>query len=246
MKAVIIDDERFAISLLSKMIVDNFPEISELKTTNHPLEGIDLINTFKPEILFIDIEMPHMNGFELLSQLENAESINVIFTTAYNQYAIKAIRFSALDYLLKPIQLSELKEAIARHILQKNERVNRLDRYHNLLYNLRGENQNRKRIAIHSSDGNSFVEISEIIYLQGDNNYTYIFTQKRKYALAKTLKEFEEILSEDGFFRSHKSIIVNLNEIKSIDADQIVLKNNLRVAVSRRRKQELELALLYR
>ena len=103
MKAVIIDDERFAISLLSKMIVDNFPEISELKTTNHPLEGIDLINTFKPEILFIDIEMPHMNGFELLSQLENAESINVIFTTAYNQYAIKAIRFSALDYLLKPI-----------------------------------------------------------------------------------------------------------------------------------------------
>ena len=185
--------------------------------------------------------MPFINGFDLLSKIENI-NFDIIFTTAFNQYAIKAIRFSALDYLLKPIDIEELRSAVGRHLLRRQTNPQTSEQYQNLVHNLAAKTNEQFSLAIGGSQGVQFFPINEIIRLEGDRNYTnFYFTRQRKYLSSKTLKEYEEILSEKGFVRVHKSHLVNYTFVQSVHADgKIILKDLSEVEVSRRRFMEIK------
>ncbi len=239
-KALIIDDEALSADMLNYLIEKNVPAISQVKRTTSALEGLSLIESFKPEILFLDIQMPFLTGFELLAKLPN-HPFSVIFTTAYNKYAIKAIRFSALDYLLKPIDAEELVQAIDRYLQQKNEKKQSQDLYSNFMNNLQASEGKQYRLALHTHQGLKLVTPQEIIRCEASNNYTIFYlTNNTSITTSKTIKEYEEILAEYNFVRVHKSHLVNLNFVEQLtNKHQLLLSNKTLVDVSRRRKSEL-------
>jgi len=239
-KAFAVDDEPAAISTLRLMIEQYIPEIGELKTTNRPQDALELIAAIKPDLVFMDIQMPGMTGFDLLRQL-NTIDFGIIFTTAYDQYAIEAIRFSALDYLLKPIDAEELKAAVQRFAERKTaEEKTRAELYQNLLHNIRNT-QAEFKLAISSSDGMYFFHPNQIIRLEAESNYTrFFFTDKKPLIVAKTLGEYEEMLVPYGFLRTHRTHLVNRNFVQSFLPEGVLLmKDNSRVEISRRRKEEV-------
>jgi two-component system LytT family response regulator len=239
-KALIIDDEALSADMLNYLIEKNVPAISQVKRTTSALEGLSLIESFKPEILFLDIQMPFLTGFELLAKLPN-HPFSVIFTTAYNKYAIKAIRFSALDYLLKPIDADELVQAIDRYLQQKNEKKQSQDLYSNFMNNLQASEGKQYRLALHTHNGLKLVTPQEIIRCEASNNYTIFYlTNNTSITTSKTIKEYEEILGEYNFVRVHKSHLVNLSFVEQLtNKHQLLLSNKTLVDVSRRRKSEL-------
>lgn len=239
-KALIIDDEALSADMLNYLIEKNVPDITQLKKTTSVLEGLSLIESFKPEILFLDIQMPFLSGFELLAKLPK-HPFSVIFTTAYNKYAIKAIRFSALDYLLKPIDADELKQAIERYLQQKNEKKQLQDLYKNFMNNLQASEGKQYRLALHTHQGLKLVAPHEIIRCEANNNYTiFHLTGNMSITTSKTIKEYEEILAEYRFVRVHKSHLVNLLYVEQLtNKNQLLLTNKTLVDVSRRRKPEL-------
>jgi two-component system LytT family response regulator len=239
-KAFIVDDEPAAISTLRLMIERYIPEITILKTTNRPQEALELIAEFQPDLVFMDIQMPGMTGFDLLRQLSNID-FGIIFTTAFDQYAIEAIRFSALDYLLKPIDAEELKSAVHRFIERKTAEAKiRADLYQNLLHNIR-TTQAEFKLAISSSDGMYFFHPNQIIRLEAESNYTrFYFTDKKPLIVAKTLGEYEEMLVPYGFLRTHRTHLVNRSFVQSFLPEGVLLmKDNSKVEISRRRKEEV-------
>jgi two-component system LytT family response regulator len=239
-KAFIVDDEPAAITTLRLMIERYIPEITILKTTNRPQEALELITEFQPDLVFMDIQMPGMTGFDLLRQLNNID-FGIIFTTAFDQYAIEAIRFSALDYLLKPIDAEELKSAVHRFTERKTAEAKiRADLYQNLLHNIR-TTQSEFKLAISSSDGMYFFHPNQIIRLEAESNYTrFYFTDKKPLIVAKTLGEYEEMLVPYGFLRTHRTHLVNRSFVQSFLPEGVLLmKDNSRVEISRRRKEEV-------
>lgn len=238
-KALIIDDETPAIKTLSLMIQHYLPGISELKSTSDAHEGIFLLKSFQPHLLFIDIQMPLMSGFELLKQLPQI-NFSIIFTTAHDEYAIEAIRFSALDYLLKPIDADELKHAFDR-FLQKNSGNAIQPLYNNFLYNLNVHDKKDFKLALSTLQGTFFYTLKEIIRLEGENNYTkFYFTNKTSLLVTHTLKEYEQTLVNHGFIRVHKSHLVNKEHVINYTSDGLLmLTDNSKVEVSRRRKEEV-------
>ena len=239
-KAFAVDDEPAAISTLRLMIEKYIPEIAELKTTNQPQEAMELIAAYKPDLVFLDIQMPGMTGFDLLRDLKKID-FGIIFTTAFDQYAIEAIRFSALDYLLKPLDAEELAAAVARFIERKNAEENtRAELYQNLLHNIR-TTQAEFKLAISSSDGMYFFHPNQIIRLEAESNYTrFFFTDKKPLIVAKTLGEYEEMLVPYGFLRTHRTHLVNRSFVQSFLPEGVLLmKDNSRVEISRRRKEEV-------
>ena len=239
-KALIIDDEALSADMLNYLIEKNVPAISLVKRTTSALEGLNLIESFKPDILFLDIQMTFLTGFELLAKLPN-HPFSVIFTTAYNKYAIKAIRFSALDYLLKPIDADELVQAIDRYLQQKNEKKQSQDLYNNFMNNLQASEGKQYRLALHTHNGLKLVTPQEIIRCEASNNYTIFYlTNNTSITTSKTIKEYEEILGEYNFVRVHKSHLVNLSFVEQLtNKHQLLLSNKTLVDVSRRRKSEL-------
>jgi two-component system, LytTR family, response regulator len=239
-KALIIDDEPSAIKTLSLMLQHYVPEITELKTTTDQHEGLFLLKDFQPQLLFIDIQMPLMSGFELLKQVPQI-NFNIIFTTAYNEYAIEAIRFSALDYLLKPIDGDELQEAIKRYISKIPDAVNNKSLYNNLLHNIHAADRKGFKLALPTTRGTFFYNPDDIIKLEGESNYTKFFIKGNKTQLtSKTLKEYEDILQAHGFIRVHKSYIVNKAHVVNYNGDGILtLIDNSKVEISRRRREEV-------
>jgi len=239
-KALIIDDEALSADMLNYLIEKNVPAISQVKRTTSAMEGLNMIESFKPEILFLDIQMPFLSGFELLAKLPN-HPFSVIFTTAYNKYAIKAIRFSALDYLLKPIDAEELVQAIDRYLQQKNEKKQSQDLYSNFMNNLQASEGKQYRLALHTHHGLKLVTPQEIVRCEASNNYTIFYlTDNTSITTSKTIKEYEEILAEYNFVRVHKSHLVNLSFVEQLtNKHQLLLSNKTLVDVSRRRKSEL-------
>jgi two-component system LytT family response regulator len=239
-QAIIIDDEKKCISLLQKMLNTAFPEIEIIATTTQPDEGIKLIRIHEPNIVFLDIEMPNKNGFELVEATKDIP-YNVVFTTAYQQYAIKAIKFAALDYLLKPIDADELKEAIFRFkSKQKNEQR---DKQLNLLFdNLKSNTSNYNRLSLATNEGVIFINTADILYCEASGGYTFFYMKNGdKFITSKTLKEYEEILVENHFFRIHHSYLINLSEIKRYikgDGGTAIMSNNIELPVSKRRKDD--------
>ena len=238
-KTIIIDDEPRGRDTLKILLNKYCPEVSVTGEAGSVVEGFKLINKEAPDVVFLDIEMPGNNGFDLL-EMFNSIPFKVIFTTAYDKYAIKAIKYSALDYLLKPIDIDELKEAVSR-IETNNRKDIGQAKYEALLNNIKSENK-RKKVAIPDLEGLIFVFIDEIVRCESDSNYTYIYLiNKKKITASRTLGDFEELFSEENFFRVHRSHLINLDHLKKYikgEGGFAVMADDSRVEVSRRKKPE--------
>jgi two-component system LytT family response regulator len=237
--AIIIDDESKGRTALREKLSAYCPQITLLAEAANGQEALILIRQHDPQLIFLDIEMPRMNGFEMLNEI-GKRNFHVIFTTAYDQYAIKAIKYAAFDYLLKPIDIEELKTAISNVDARGNSQIrNQLDL---LSQHMQQPKRPLSKLAIPTLDGLMFYDINDIIYLEANSNYTNLyFVNKVKIIASKTLKEFEELLPDDIFFRTHNSFIINLNFIKRYikgDGGQIELHNGAFVDLSRRKKEE--------
>lgn len=243
-KALIIDDEQSAAHVLQLMIERHIPEITDLRIATKINEAKNLVQQFQPQLVFQDIVMPEKNGFEFLSEIKNI-NFEIIFTTAYNEYAIRAIRFSALDYLLKPINAEELRAAVNRFLEKRNQQLQTDALLKNLLTNLENKKESEFKLAVPTVSGAVFFSPSEIIRLEGEGNYTQFYlTQNRKYLSAKTMKEYEEILLQHNFLRIHKSHLVNRSFIDNYKKEgSVLLKDKTTLPVSRQRKQEVAATL---
>ena len=243
LNAIIVDDEEFARSSLYFLLQENCEEIHISGIAKSVSEARMLLQQHTVDLIFLDIAMPGENGFELIPQAEQSKS-HVIFTTAYDQYALKAIKANALDYLLKPIDIDELKEAVTKAVkyiaLSKNE-YNRTERLLNLASNLAERNEIRK-ISLPNGQGYSLISIDDIIHIEADSNYSIFYlVNNEKITVSKVLKEYEEILPEHQFVRIHKSSIVNLNYLREYNSKnglEVILKNGDKIAVSRRRASD--------
>lgn len=237
MNAIIIDDEPKGRLALREKLRNYCPAIELVGEAEDGEAGLALIEQLQPDIVFLDIQMPRMDGFEMLRQLQ-LKSFHLIFTTAYDQYAIKAIRFAAFDYLLKPVDIEELKAAVEK-IIQIGQPVNNGGRLETLTYNLQTA---LNKIVISTLEGLLFFDIGDIVHIEAQSNYTvFSFTNRPRLTVSKTLKEFEDLLPSEQFFRTHHSHIVNLHFIKRYikgDGGQIELKNGELVDVSRKKKEE--------
>jgi two-component system LytT family response regulator len=222
-------------------LVSFVPEVTEIRQAESVDESLAIVAEYEPDIVFLDVEMPHKNGFDFLTSLAEIP-FDVIFTTAYNQYAIQAIRFSALDYLLKPVDPDELKAAVHRHIEKTETAREKQVLYQNLVSNIEKKEVKDFRIAVPSAEGVYFFTIDEILRLEADRSYTHIhLVKKRPFIASKTLRHFEEMLDEFGFIRTHKSHLVNPRHITHVtnDNEHLLLSDGSKVEVSRRKKEEV-------
>jgi len=211
--AVIIDDEPGNVVTLVELVKQYCPEVSIVGTAPDPLKGYALIKQTDPALVFLDIEMPYGNAFDLLDKLLPI-SFEVVFITAFNEYAIKAFKYAALDYILKPVNINELKEAVNK-VSKRLEEKNTNTRINTLLKNFRSENAGVQKLALPTAGGCSFEDTGNIMYLQAEGSYTYVYSKGNvKLLVSKNLKDFEDILPPDLFCRIHHSFIVNLNYVK--------------------------------
>jgi two-component system, LytTR family, response regulator len=241
-KAIIIDDEEYCVEVLEVLLQAHHSNIQIIATANSASDGLKKIVDLKPDLVFLDIQMPEMNGFELL---EKCMPLNfaVIFTTAFDSHAIKAIKYSALDYLLKPIGSEDLSKALLR-FFAASEKANYSAQYSLLKESIKSVAPVvMQRIAIPSADALEMLLIAEIMLCEASGSYTLIHSEKTgKILSSKYLKEYEDILESHGFMRIHHSYLVNVNFIKRYikgDGGQVVLLNDLTLPVSRSKKDAL-------
>lgn len=241
-KAVIIDDEKHAVATLKWKLERFCPEVEVVATFTDSEQGLSFLKEEKFHLLFLDIEMPRLNGFEILEELEKPLPFDVIFTTAYDEFGIRAIKQSALDYLLKPIQNKELKLAIQKFIKKQQPNISS-EQLDVLFTNVPSEKNKSGKIGLATKQSIEFVFPDEIIACSSDSNYTQVFlTDGRKRLISKTLKDVEESLTGHSFFRTHHSHLVNLKhvqEYKRTDGGYLVMSNNMNIPVSRSKKDEL-------
>jgi two-component system, LytTR family, response regulator len=241
LKAIIIDDERSSRNALRQKLMNYCPEINIIAECENGEEGIKSIEETNPDIIFLDVEMPRMNGFTMLQQLQQ-HNFEIIFITAYDHYAIKAIKYSALDYLVKPVEIADLKLAVEKAAAKRKNNNGNMA-LEMLLHNLMNKEKEQHRIAIPSMEGLHFVETGNIIYLEAQSNYTnFYLINNKKITVAKTLKDFEELLPGSIFIRIHHSYIININCIEKYikgDGGQVMMKNGVYLDVARRKKEEV-------
>lgn len=234
--AVIIDDEPDSISLLQLQLSKHCPQIGKVNAYTNTVKALQDIEMLKPDLVFLDIEMPLMNGFEFLEKLMPL-SFNVIFITAYNQYALKAFRFSALDYLVKPIDVDDLIEAVNKVEKTIKPTLTQLDL---LQKQVHGEPANK--IAIPTQNSILFIDLNEIIYGEASNNYTkLILTEGRNLTISKTLKDIQDVLENSHFLRIHRQYIINLNHVNHFNRNEstLTMNNKITIPVARNQKDKL-------
>lgn len=239
-KAIIIDDEPRASGILQIMIERFVPEIERTWICNDAREAAPLIHELEPDLVFLDIRMPYLNGFDVLEQIR-FRRFKVIFTTAFSEYTLQAIRFSAFDYLLKPVDPRELMASVQRYQNSLEELVFQPEQLRNVLNNLNADSPEQFRLAIPTKEGVHFFQPAEIIRLEALGSYTQIhLTGGKRFMASKGLGEYAELLEEYGFIRSHKSHMVNRLFISFLDHDGfLVLRDNSKIEVSRRRKEDV-------
>lgn len=238
MTAYILDDEPNCTDVLQVLLAKYCPEVQVSGIFNDPELALEAIQRERPQLLFLDIEMPMLNGFDLLRRCDPLD-FKVIFTTAYDQYAVKAIKFNALDYLLKPVDKDELTAAVQKARQSTVPSAAQLESTR-LLRN----NSMPERIALPVGQELLLVEVAEIQYLESDGAYVSVVIngQNKPIVLSKSLREFEELLNNPGFFRAHNSFLVNLRFIKKIirtDGGELVMANGRSLPVARAKKNEL-------
>ncbi len=239
---IIIDDEKNAREFLEKLINKHFSDkLIVLDTVGNIKDAVTSINKFRPELIFLDIEMPEEDGFELFKYF-NQLFFDIIFTTAYQQYAIEAIKHSALDYLLKPINFIDLNDSLKR-LERKTVALNNQQRITALLENLGNTDTTFNKIALPTSKGYQLIQINHILYCEGMDNYNRIYTVAGKeFLVTRTLKQMEELLPINLFARIHKSYLVSLNHIAEYRRDdyyRVILANGKELPVSFRKNESL-------
>lgn len=244
--ALLIDDDVNLRNGMRSLLARYAPEIQILGEADSVQSGIETINNLKPQVVFLDIQLNDGTGFDILEQLaamNGKSSTHIVFITAHEQYAIKAFRFSALDFLLKPVDPDELQKVIEKikTVVDKKESFDHIDL---LLENIRKKVDNFKRIALSTSEGIHLFDVSDIIRCESEDNYTKFFIKNSKPILiSKTLKEYEELLSEHGFERIHQSHLINLSYLKSYikkDGGYVVMADNSNLPISQRKKESLQ------
>jgi two-component system LytT family response regulator len=244
--AILIDDDANLRAGMRQLLSIYAPEINVLGEAESVQTGVEAINLLQPQVIFLDIQLSDGTGFDLLEKLAEMNgkiSSQVVFITAHEQYAIKAFRFSALDFLLKPVDPEELQKVIykIKNVLAKSDNYAHIDL---LLENIRRKVDNFKRIALSTSDGIHLFEISDIIRCESEDNYTKFFIKNNKPILiSKTLKEYEDLLTEHGFERIHQSHLINLVYLKSYikrDGGYVVMADNSNLPISQRKKERLQ------
>lgn len=239
LNAIIVDDELKGRESLRLLIDQYCNDIEILDACSNVADAYNKIIQTNPDLVFLDIQMKNETGFDLLKKFDKV-NFEVIITTAYSNYAITAIKYSAIDYLLKPIDIEELKDAINR-VKEKKNTPDILQRLGNLIENVKVNSVDEYKIAIPSSDGLVFVKATEIIYCEAEGNYTYFYLKNgKKHIVSKTLKEYENILNSHQFCRTHHSYLVNLKEISKYtrgDGGYVTMSNGVNLDVSKRKKE---------
>ncbi|MFN8326637.1 MAG: LytTR family DNA-binding domain-containing protein [Flavobacteriaceae bacterium] len=243
--AILIDDDDNLRNGMKALLEKIAPEIQIIGDADSVETGVPLMKKTQPQVVFLDIHLGDGSGFDLLEEVSKSTKINsqIVFITAHEQYAIKAFRFSALDFLLKPVDPDELGKVIekVKTVVHKNDSVGHIDL---LLENIRKKVDNFKRIALSNADGVHLFEISDIIRCESLDNYTKFFIKNSKPILiSKTLKEYEELLAEHGFERIHQSHLINLNYLKSYikkDGGYVIMADETHLPISHRKKERLQ------
>lgn len=240
---VIIDDEERSVetlhTIISKFLQD---KLEILGTANNAIQGFEVITQKKPQIVFLDIEMPHGSGFDLL-EMFSEPNFEVIFTTGFAQYAINAIKFSAIDYLLKPINISEIIKSVDKAIARIDNGSNSNDNLQQLLENIKRPKSKDNKVPLPVLKGLEMVRVRDIIYCKADEDYTHVYLNSvtEKLVVTKSIKDFEELLTDYDFFRIHHSFLVNKDYIKKYikgEGGMVLTENGVEIPVSRRKKND--------
>jgi two-component system LytT family response regulator len=249
LSAILVDDESHCLDTLEWQLEEYCPDVEVVARCNSGMEAIDRITELKPQLVFLDIEMPGMNAFEMLEQLQHAHSgstdrralpFEIVFTTAYDQYAVHAFKIAAVDYLLKPIDERELQRSVAK--VREHQSVLNADQLRLLNERLTQPQRTPGRLALPTSDGLELVEVDKILYCASESNYCHIHLADREYFITRTLKEIQETLEGSSFFRIHNRFLINLNHLsKDVrgEGGYVVMKNGQQLPVARSRKEEL-------
>lgn len=238
MKAIIVDDEKNGVKVLKKLIKNYCPEIQVIANADNIEDAFKIIQSLQPDLVFLDIEMPNGNGFELLKKFDQI-NFQIIFTTAFDGYAIKAIKYHAIDYLLKPIDIDELKLAVESATKNQKEKPKE-NKY--LKFVQEQKLQIANKIAVPVKDGMLFITINDIVRIESDGSYsTFYMTDLNKIVVSKNLKEYEDTLPANDFFRTHKSHLINLKYVKKYllgNGHFVEMNDGSKVEIARRKKDE--------
>jgi two-component system LytT family response regulator len=238
MKAVIVEDELHSRETLRNLIEEFCPDVQVSGMAGSVQQAVEIIRQVKPNIVFLDIELQIGTGFDVLAQLSDL-TFDVVFTTAYEHYAIRAIKFSSLDYLLKPIDLEELQQALQKAKTHQNESALK-QQYEILLANMAGKGM--KRICLSTADRLEFVHVEEIVLCEANGSYTNVYLKgNKKIMVSKNLKEYETLLLDENFMRVHNSFLINLNEVKQFvksEGGYILMNNDQQVSISPKKRDE--------
>lgn len=240
MKAIIIDDEKRARHLLSKLITDYCTHITTIEEASDLVSGVQLIKSSKPDLVFLDIEMPNQSGLDIVKYFPGSINFKIIFVTAYNQYAIDAFKLSAIDYLLKPVDIQELVEAVAK--------ANKAIKEHNLNEQLNNLRESLKllsvdKIALEIPKGILFTSHKDIVYFEADGMYTNVqLVNGKQKTICKPLKHFVEQLESNAmFFKCHRSYFINLKYVEELvknDGDYLMMHNKKKIPISKSKKEQ--------
>ena len=238
-KTIIIEDEQKSRDVLASLVQRNCPELSIVGLANNVGEGEEMIKTLKPDLVFLDISMPDGSGFDLLEKVHGYK-FELIFATASDQHAIRAIKYSACDYLLKPIDAEELKQAVAKVVMKKNA-VPNMENLQFLIQQLKRADENFQKITLPTGNAYEIVNIKDIVRCEADGSYTnFHLSDKRKLMISAGLKHYEELLPESEFIRVHHHHLINMNHVVRFlkeDGGYAVMSDGSKIEISRRKKE---------
>lgn len=240
LRVVIVEDEKHSRETLKSLLLEFCSDIELVGLAGSVNEAVKLIKEQQPEVIFLDIELQTGTGFDVLNQVSNL-NFEVIFTTAFEHYAIKAVKFSSLDYLLKPIDIEELQSAVEKAQKRKDQKVYK-KQLETLMLNIKDQKSKLNKICLATTDGFEFIEVSDIIYCKAEGSYTsFVIKNSPSILVSKHLKEYENLLLEHDFMRVHKSYLINLKEVKKYiksDGGYIIMTNDAPVSISRSKKED--------
>ncbi len=244
LKAIIVDDEPYCCEAITTLLEDS-PEVEVMAVCHSAADALSAIQKYSPDIVFLDVEMPKMNGFEMLEQLPSV-NFEIIFTTSYDQYALKAIRFSAIDYLLKPVDSEELQKAVQKVIHRSEKPI--AQQLEILMQKIHQPATPINKIALPTMEGLQMIPVNSIISCESDSNYTILLLKNnKKIVVSRTLKEIEELLEEHSFVRVHRCYLANLNEVEKYvkgEGGYLVMSDGTTIDVARNKKEVLLKKLL--
>jgi two-component system LytT family response regulator len=236
-RSIIVDDEPDAVKFIRSLVEEYCDEVAVVDTAGNAAEGVKKIQEHKPDLVFLDVEMPHGSGFDLLASFPK-KSFDVIFITAFNHYAIRAIKFSAVDYILKPININEFVSAVRKVKDRRSDRSYENVDYQKLLENLRTGQPSK--LAIPTSEGMEYLATKEIIRIEADRSYSWFYLKDgKKHLVSRNLKEYQELLGDQDFFRPHNSHLINLHHVSKYirqEGGYIIMSDESSVPLSRGKK----------